>query len=202
MPTEDPLLNTRDIMKHKNCSMKFSNVHPDEVSKIISDLPNSTAFGTDNIDTYIDKLLREELTPAITHIINLSINSEAFPQTWKVSKVIPLYKQKDDVLNPNSYRPITLVPILSKIMERAVYNQLMKYMTENSLLNPNHHAYRSHHSTTTAMVELIDYWTRALDSNKIAGACLLDMSAAFDCVEHSILLEKMSIYGCSEEVVS
>ena len=87
-------------------------------------------------------------------------------------------------------------------MERAVYNQLIKYMTENSLLNPNHHAYRRHHSTTTAMVELIDYWTIALDSNKLAGACLLDMSAALDCVEHSILLGKMSIYGCSEEVVS
>ena len=72
MPTGDPLENVRNIMKDKNCVMK-SAVHPDEVSKIIAQLSNSAAYGTDNIDTHIVKLLKEELTTALTHIINLSI---------------------------------------------------------------------------------------------------------------------------------
>ena len=101
IPTGDPLENVRNILKDKNCFMKFTAVHPDDVSKIISELTNSTAFGTDNIDTYIVKLLKEELNPAITYIINLSIESGEFPESWKVGKVIPIHK-KDDILNPTN----------------------------------------------------------------------------------------------------
>ena len=200
IPTGDPLENVRNTMKDKNCFMEFSAVHPDEVSKIITELTNSAAFGTDNIDTYIVKLLKEEMTPAITHVINLSIKTGEFPESWKVSKVIPIHK-KDDILNPTNYRPISIIPIMSKIMERVVYNQLIRYLSENMLINPSQHAYRPNRSTATAVIEMIDYWAKALDSNNMVGVCLLDMSAAFDCVDHSILLQKLSLYGCSEGVI-
>ena len=179
--------------------MKLSAVHPDEVLKIINELSNSSAFGMDEIDTYIIKLIRDEITPAITHIINLSLSNGEFPDAWKVSKVVPLYK-KDDVLNLNNYRPIAIIPIMSKILERAMYNQLIKHFSENALLNPSHHAYRKNHSTATAMIELLDSWVQGVDSHQMVGVCFLDMSAAFDCVDHGILLQKLSLYGCSETI--
>ena len=89
---DDPCIILQNLMKNRNCSMMLTSVHPDDVLKIISDLPNSTAFGLDNIDTYIIKLIKHEITPVITHIINLSIATGTFPNNWKNSKIILLYK--------------------------------------------------------------------------------------------------------------
>ena len=181
--------------------MDFSCVHPDEVMKIIGQLSNSTAFGLDNIDTYIIKLIKEEITPALTHIINLSLRHNTYPEKWKSSKVVPLYK-KDDPLNPKNYRPVALIPVLSKVLERVVSQQIIQYLSKNNILNPNHHAYRSKHNTSTAMIQMVNSWAEALESGEMAGVCLLDMSAAFDIVNHDILLQKMTLYGFEENIIS
>ena len=92
-------------------------VHPDEIDTIISNLNNSTSFGLDFIDTFTIKLIKKEILPAVTHIVNLSISSRTFPDAWKKVKVIPLHK-KDDLLNPKNYRPVAMIPILSKVLEK------------------------------------------------------------------------------------
>ena len=84
----------------------------------ISNLKNTAAFGLDEIDTSTIKLVKWEVIPAVTHIINLSITTRKFPTAWKKTKVVPLHK-KDDPLNPKNYRPVAIVPILSKILERV-----------------------------------------------------------------------------------
>ena len=176
--------------------MDLKPVHPDEVKTIISNLKITSAFGLDEIDTFIVKLLQEEITPAVTHIINLSITTGTFPNKWKVSKVVPLHK-KDDILNPENYRPVSIIPVMSKILERVVFSQVLRYLKDNDLLNPNHHAYRDKHSTTTAMLQMLDGWLQAVETGQMAGVCMLDMSAAFDVVDHDILIEKMAVYGFS-----
>ena len=113
-PKSDPLLTLESLMTGRQCSMSLSPIHPDEVLKIIESLSNSTAFGLDGIDTSIIKLAKLELTPAITHIINLSISCSKFPTNWKSSKIVPIHK-KDDILNPANYRPIAIIPVVSKI---------------------------------------------------------------------------------------
>ena len=109
--------------------------------------------GLDEIDTYIVKLVADDLVPSITHVMNLSIRDTSFPSSWKRAKVIPLLK-KGDALDPKKYRPVALLPILSKILERAVFQQLVKYLEENSLIHPNHHGFRVGHSTTTALIQM------------------------------------------------
>ena len=115
--TGDTLCLLRKLMKNRACSFKFKPAHPDTVKRIIS---NSKSFGFDNLDTYCIKLVKNEVTPAITHIVNLSISNCAFPESWKKSKIVPLFK-KDDPLNPKNYRPVAILPILSKILEKVIY---------------------------------------------------------------------------------
>ena len=197
-PVADPLSKLKSLMLGRTCAFTLGIVHPDQVESIITNLSNSSAFGLDQIDTSIIKLVKAEILPAVTHIINLSITSKKFPSAWKKSKVIPLHK-KDDLLNPKNYRPVAIVPILSKILERVVFNQLINYLNDNDLLHPNHHAYRAQHNTSTAMIQMYGGWVQAVESGELAGVCLLDMSAAFDVVDHNLLIQKLSLYGFDDE---
>ena len=81
-------------MAGRSCSFKLAAVHPEEVEKIISKLKNSSSFGLDLIDTKIIKLIKQEIVPALTHVINLSISSKKFPDCWKSAKIIPLHKKE------------------------------------------------------------------------------------------------------------
>ena len=163
-------------------------------------LSNSKSFGFDYIDTYCLKLAKDELGPAITHIVNLSISQKCFPDAWKKSKVVPLYK-KDDQLNPKNYRPVSILPILSKVLEKVIYGQIMEYLHLNQLLHPNSHAYRRGHNTTTALISMYDSWTQSVDAGLSTGAIVLDMSAAFDIIDRQLLLKKLSLIGFEDDVV-
>ena len=116
--TSDPLAKLKEAMRNRVCTFKLKLVTQEQVLKIIQSLKTSSATGVDYIDTRTLKLVAEMITPALTHIINLSIETSVFPTSWKWAKVIPLLKsaQLDPIL-PKSYRPIALLPILSKLME-------------------------------------------------------------------------------------
>ena len=154
-------------MDRRTCSFALAPVYPDHLEKIISSLSNSTSFGLDQIETFTIKLVKKEILPAIAHIIN---------EERKNAKVVPLYK-KDDPVNPKNYRPVAIVPILSKILERVIFNHMIEYLAANRLLHPNHHAFRPYHNTTTAMIQMYDGWIQAVEAGQITGVCMLDMSA-------------------------
>ena len=175
-------------------------VTPEAVDIIIRDLKNSKACGMDDIDIFIIKLARPFIVLAITHICNLSISTLTFPKAHKVAKLVPLYKGKDSPVTASySYRPVALLPVVSKVLERVVASQLVAYLDQHQLLHPQHHAYRSHHSTTSTMLSLHDTWVEAAEHGKMVGVTLIDMSAAFDVVDTEILLEKCRIYGFTRE---
>ena len=92
-------------------------------------------------------------------------------------------------MDPKSYRPVAIVPVLSKILEKNVFGQIMDYMTEKELINVNHHAYRPGHNTT-ALIQMYDSWIEMMESGNLGGICMLDISAAFNVVDHGLHLKK------------
>ena len=157
--------------------------------------------GSDNIDSYVIKLAKYELVPVITHIINLSISQQSFPALWKCAKVVPLHK-KEEVINPKNYRPVALLPVTSKLLERAIFSQLIEYLEKNGIIHPSHHGFRTKHNTSTALLQMYDVWIEALERNEISAVIMLDMSAAFDVVDHSILIKKLKLYGLQDDALA
>ena len=197
----DPLCQVRRLMRTRSCSFSLKAVYPDEIEQIISRLKTTKSCGLDNIDSFIIKLAKEQLVPVITHIVNLSISHEVFPFAWKCAKIIPLHR-KLELTNPMNYRPVALLAICSKILERAIFQQIVRYLEENKLLHPSHHGFRKGHNTATALLEMEDVWMEAFNDKEITATVMVDLSAAFDVVDSSILLDKLRIYGFEENAVN
>ena len=149
-PRNDPLEHLRNLMSTRTCAFTLKPVHPDDVLEIVKNLKNSKSTGLDNLDVWTLKLIIGDILPALTHVINLSLTSLVFPNVWKLAKIIPLLK-KGDPLCPQNYRPVALLSILSKILERVVFQQVVEYM-EGNTLHPSHHGSKAKHSTCTAVI--------------------------------------------------
>ena len=193
-PRNDPLENLKRVMSTRSCTFSLKPVLPENVLEIVQHLKNSKSTGLDNIDVGTLKLIIKDILPAFTHVINLSLTSLTFPNLWKIAKVIPLLK-KGDPLDPKNYRPVALLSILSKVLERIIFKQVVEYMEGNGLIHPSHHGSRAKHSTCTAVIEMYDSWVESVENGEMAGVMMLDLSAAFDLVDHQLLLQKLEILG-------
>ena len=192
----DPTASLRKMMEKRphprTEELTFKSVSPFTVDKVIKDFKISKSSGLDNMDTFIIKIIRPYVLPAITHIINTSIRTGQFPENYKVAKVVPLYKGKDAPMSqPKSYRPISILPVVSKIIECVIQTQITNHINSSQLFHPNHHAYKTFHSTTTAMLSMHDAWVEAAERGLYAGVVLIDMSSAFDFVDIPILLKNV-----------
>ena len=179
------------------CSLNvFSAVTESEVCKIIAKSPTKSC-SLDPAPTWMVNDSVDELIPMVTILVNLSLQSANVPDSMKQALVTPLLK-KDD-LDPEvlkNYRPVSNLSFLSKVLERVVAARLTTYMTINQLHEPMQSAYRACHSTETALVRVQNDILRTLDQGGAAILVLLDLSAAFDTIDHSILLSRMeSVLG-------
>ena len=140
------------------------------------------------------KNVSTKLASPLAIIVNQSLNSGIVPQALKVSKVTPVFKKNDNTLCDN-YRPIALLPTISKILEKIVHKQLITYLINSKLLFNSQHGLRQNHSTETATLEFIDKILKHLDNNETPVSIFLDLTKAFDTLNHDILLYKLSCYG-------
>ena len=192
----DPLAQMRESMASRTCSFSFKPVTEQQMAKIVTGLRCSKATGVDHIDVASLKLIAEEIAPCLAHITNLSVASNTFPKSFKYAKVVPLLKsQEKSPLTCSSYRPVSLLPVLSRAVEKALFTQLSDYLETNNLLHPNHHGGRQYHNTTTALIQLHDEWLAAAEANMMTGVMMTDLSACFDLWDHSIGLAKAQLLG-------
>ena len=185
-----------DHCKSKSDSSKFQFdiITDDYVFEKICNLSNNKSPGLDGFQAKLLKLAAPTICKPLAYICNLSLLTSTFPSEWKQAKVTPIFKNgdKSDVGN---YRPISVLSIVSKILERAVHDQLYTYLTSNSILHPSQSGFRSGHSTNTALLDVSDFILENMNEGRATAAIFLDLKKAFDTVNHDILISKLHFYG-------
>lgn len=182
-------------------SFRFDSLTPNEVKKHILAI-KSDAIGSDGISRKMILMALEKVTPILCHILNCSLFTSTFPNVWRSAYVIPVPK----INNPSSFshfRPISILPFLSKVAERIVSFQLRLYLSRNNLLNPFQSGFRPGHSTVTALTKICDDIRSGLDKQLVTIIVLLDFSNAFNTVDFDIMLAILKFHNnLSQEVVS
>ena len=172
----------------------------DSIGKLIDKIRDNVATGEDDISAKLIKDSKEIISPILMKIINIAYETATFPTCMKNAVIKPIHK-KSDPDEISNYRPISILPTLSKVFERAPTDQLVEYLENNNLLSKNQHAYRKRHSTKTCLVELINYIYKLLDLKRYIAIASLDLSKAFDSISHSLILQKLSKMGMSENTI-
>ena len=172
----------------------FTRIETDTISKTIQNLSAKNSSGPDGLSTKLLKVIEPELTKSLTLLVNQVLNTGIFPDKLKIAKVIPILKKGNQTIF-NNYRPISLLPAISKVIEKIIFNQLSTYLEESQILDGSQYGFRRNRSTEYAALEVIDRIITKMDNNKIPINIYLDLSKAFDTIDHSILIDKLQFYG-------
>ena len=185
----------KDFLKEKiHSEFHFETVSISKVKKVIEKLKPKSSSGHDGISSALLKEINLITVKIITLIINQSLSTGIFPDKLKLAKVVPVFK-KDNPHMTGNYRPISLLPAISKVFEKIAFEQLYGYFTKNNLLYKSQYGFRKGHSCELAAMEVTDKIFKYLDNKKLPIALYLDFSKAFDTINHAILMDKLKHYG-------
>ena len=179
--------NSNDLMEFELCSSE-------SVLKLLQSIDVGKATGHDELPALVLKLCSHQLSPSLCQIFNSSLLQGVVPKSFKKANITPLLKAGDPT-NPANYRPISLLPIVSKLLEKIVQQQLISYLDANGLMPDDQFAYRKNHSTEDALTLAINRWLTAKYACKYTAIVFVDMSKAFDSVRHSQLVEELFRLG-------
>ena len=171
-----------------------------DILEFINKLPTNKSTGHDGLSARVLKLIAPALKTPLMEMMNIIIDSSVFPSVWKTAQIALFHEDgpRDDV---NNYRPIAVLPVLSKILEIHVTKSLTNYLNENNLIFKYQSAFRENHSTETALIKLTDELLFNMDNDKVTGMISIDFKKAFDLVNHETLLQKLQMYGLSDSAV-
>ena len=150
-------------------------------------MKNDTSPGFDGIPVSVVKKVNNIISKPLCAIFNLSLSTGIVPEKLKIAKVIPVFK-KGAKYNVSNYRPISVLPIFSKILEKCMYNRLFNFLNQFNIICNNQFGFRPKHSTSSALLSFIDNVVKSLDNKEVLLSLFLDLSKAFDTLDHSILL--------------
>ena len=178
--------------------IKHTNYH--EVRKIINGLRNDCSSGFDRIPVKFIKSASDHIISPLVHIINSSIDHEQFPDKWKIGRICPVPKI-DNPSKPKDYRPISILPVLSKVYEKVILGQLINHINAQNIYNNIQSGFRKGHSTTTLLLKFRDDIQKAMNKHEITLSVLIDYSKAFDTINHELLLKKLVEFNFSNSTI-
>lgn len=178
----------------------FEPVSQDRVLKIISSL-KSKAVGCDDIGRTMIMHILNSILPTITHIINFSLTTGQFPDLWRRAHIIPLPKVSNPI-SANQFRPISILPFLSKVIESEVHRQVTEFLSKSNLFNSFQSGFRAGHSTTTALLKVTEDIRLNMENRLVTVLVLIDFSNAFNSVDHELLLTLLPRLMLSSSVVT
>uniref|UniRef100_A0A8C7RB61 Reverse transcriptase domain-containing protein n=1 Tax=Oncorhynchus mykiss TaxID=8022 RepID=A0A8C7RB61_ONCMY len=188
---------TRPSLPH----FSFSQIHSAEVLKELQNLDPYKSAGLDNLDPFFLKLSAEIVATPITSLFNLSFVSSEIPKDWKAAAVIPLFKG-GDTLDPNCYRPISILPCLSKVFESQVNKQITDHFESHHTFSAMQSGFRAGHGCTSATLKVLNDILTAIDKKHYCAAVFIDLAKAFDSVNHHILIGRLNSLGFSNDCLA
>ena len=190
-----PGCHSKDFLDKTNSEFAaFQSVTVSHVCLLLRELSGSKATGLDKISSKIIKIAAPLISDSLTYIFNQAITLCTFPHEWKIARVIPLFKNGKRNM-PGNYRPISVLPAISKIMERILYTQLYEYLSANNILSEHQFCFRKFHSTATALLDCTNDWYINMDRKLFNLVVFVDLKKPFDTVHHEILLQKLKLVG-------
>ena len=190
----DPSPNPTNNIKPINNSMSKITVNRFGVLKLLNNINENKATGPDEIPGRLLKTCANEICDVLTLMYQSSLDQGCIPNDWKKANIVPVYKKgnKNEIIN---YRPISLTPITSKILEHIVHSNIMNFFEGNNILNNYQHGFRKKRSCVTQLITTLSDFANCLNNKKQIDSVILDFSKAFDKVDHVQLLSKLDKYG-------
>lgn len=197
----DPLDNFNRMLKGRHLNMTLRTISLTELHQVMRSMRPTRSTAYDGISMKLVKQQLKVLIKPLLNLVNTSISSNTFPDNLKIARIIPILKHAKDPSQPKSWRPVNLLPSLSKIIEKVVVAQLKEHLEKHALIPGNHTGSRKRNTTTTAAITLHDMWSAVLHNDLESVVLQLDQSAAYDIVSHDILQRKLRALGLDDNTM-